>query len=637
MIINLFRYAIKTVLFTLISASVILAQETNAANSRIMKLNDIKDGMRGKAYTTIKGSAPVEYDVEILGRVPNGLAPGLDILLARLSGENIEKIGVFAGMSGSPIFIENKFAGSISYQIGAFSKEIIGGVTPAEYILDVSTPLPETQGIDSSQFLSALESNIFSQKLFDDPALQSLLPASIGQKPMQPANKNILKELNLPLFSAGINNSIVSRIDTLLAGSGMQMMKMDSSDKSSQWNYQIKSAGDFATELLAEQTTKLIPGSAIFVPLLRGDISLGASGTLTYVDDKKIYAFGHEFLRMGVADMPIHAARVITVFASDYSGFHIVAPGDEIGCITEDRICGIYGTLGKKASMIPIEIQVRNKGNLIKKYNLESIQGKLSPILLWLAGEAAIGNTISGMNQPTVKMKSIIQMEGDYNPIVIENVFSGAGAASQASLLPAAALYMLVNNQFEIVKIQSIKVSLDYYLKPLDAEIMKIRFDKEEVAPGEKVGLKIYLRTWRGKTVVKTADLKIPASFPLGGVSVIVSDADKATLAENAGLGKSPVINDLKHLMGVLNSIKSKNTIYIQLYHLSQGVFEYGRILNDLPLTTLEVIKAKKTDNNVIPIVVSMLSEDRLETDLYITGKQSFSLNIKKKPETEEK
>lgn len=636
MMINLLRYARITALFMLISASLLLAQGAGGDNSPFMKIEDIKDGMRGKAYTTIKGSAPVEYDVEILGRVPNGLAPGFDLLIARLSGENIEKTGVFAGMSGSPIYIDKKFAGSISFQIGSFSKEIIGGVTPAEYILDVSTPLPETQGIDSSQFLSAMESYLFSQILFEDPALQALLPSPIPEKSGKNEKVNILKELELPLFSTGIDSGIISKFESLLSGSGIQIMKTDSS-KSSQGNYNFKSAGEFATELLAEQTTKLAPGSAVFVPLLRGDISIGASGTLSYIDNKKIFAFGHEFLRLGVSDIPIHTAKVITVFASQLSGFHIVVPGEEIGCITEDRICGIYGILGKHASMIPVEIQVRNKGNLLKKYNLESIQGRLSPILLWLAGEVAIGNTLTGLHQPTVKLKSIIQLEGEYNPIVIENVFSGAGAASQASLLPAAALYMLVNNQFENIKIQSIKVSLDYYLKPLDAEIIKVRFDKEEAAPGEKVGLKIYLKTWRGKTIVKTADLKIPASFPLGSVSVNVSDADKATLAENAGLGKNPIINDLKHLMGILNSIKSKNTIYIQLYHLSPGIFEYGRILNDLPLTTLEVIKAKQTDNNVIPMIVSMLSEDRLETDFYITGKQSFSLKIKKKPETEEK
>ena len=164
-----------------------------------------------------------------------------------------------------------------------------------------------------------------------------------------------------------------------------------------------------------------------------------------------------------------------------------------------------------------------------------------------------------------------------------------------------------------------------------------LRISQEEVSPGEKVGLKIYLKTWRGKTVVKTADLKIPSTFPLENIKIVIADADSVTKIENSSLVKAPSINDLKHMINIINSLKSKNIIYIQAYHLSQGIFEYGRFLNDLPLTALEVLKAKQTDGDVIQVFYSMLSEDRLETDFSITGKQSFNLTIKKKPETEEK
>jgi hypothetical protein len=234
-------------------------------------------------------------------------------------------------------------------------------------------------------------------------------------------------------------------------------------------------------------------------------------------------------------------------------------------------------------------------------------------------------------------VKSIIQLEGEYDPVIINNVFSGAGSASQASILPAAAFYLLETNPFETIKISSIKVSLDLYIRPLDAEITKIRYDKEEVSPGEKVGLKIYLKTWRGNTIVKTADLKIPSTFPLENIKIVIADADSVTKMENSGLMKAPSFNDLKQMINIINSLKSKSIIYIQAYHLSQGIFEYGRFLSDLPLTALEVLRAKQTDGEVIQIFYSILSEDRLETDFNITGKQSFNLTIKKKPETEEK
>jgi hypothetical protein len=634
---NFIRFLQTSAVFEFIFASILIAQASAAGNGGIMKLEDIKDGMPGKAYSTMKGSMPVEYDIEIIGRVPNGLAPGMDLLLLRLSGPNIEKAGVFAGMSGSPFYIGDKLAGSISFQLGFFSKEIIAGATPAEYILDTATPLPEVQGTERLEFLGAFESSLFSQAVFNEPALQSLLPGYTVTKSQASNSLNIMKTLNLPLFSSGMNNDTISKFQGLIAGSGLRFMKTDSGQGSSTFKYQMQSANDFVQEIKNSETLKIVPGSPIYVPLIRGDVNIGASGTLTHIEDNNLFAFGHEFLRMGPVEFPIHSAKVLTVFPSDYEGFHIVAPGEEIGCVIDDRISGIHGVTNKRASMIPIEIQVRNKGNLIKKYNIETIQGRLAPILLWIASEAAVGNTFNLSANSTVKVKSIIQLEGEYDPVVIDSVFSGAGSASQATLLPAAALYLLETNPFESIKINSIKVNLDCYIRPLDAEITKIRYDKEEVSPGEKVGLKIYLKTWRGKTVVKTADLKIPSSFPLENIKIVIADADSVTKIENSGLVKAPSINDLKHMINIINSLKSKSIIYIQAYHLSQGIFEYGRFLNDLPLTALEVLKAKQTDGDVIQVFYSMLSEDRLETDFSITGKQSFNLTIKKKPETEEK
>jgi hypothetical protein len=634
---NFLRFLYTSAVFEFIFASVLLAQASTAGNSGIMKLEDIKDGMTGKAHTTMKGTVPVEYDIEIIGRVPNGLGPGMDLLLLRLSGLNIEKTGVFAGMSGSPFYIGGKLAGSISFQLGSFSKEIIAGGTPVEYILDTATPLPEVQGTDRLEFLGAFESRLFSQVVFNEPVLQSLLPGYSETGSKASNNLNIINSLPLPLFSSGINNDTISKFQGLIAGSGLKFMKTDSGQGSSAFKYQMQSANDFAQEITDGETPKIVPGSPIYIPLIRGDINIGASGTLTYIKDNNLFAFGHEFLRMGPVEFPIHAAKVLTVFPSEYEGYHIVAPGEEIGCIIEDRISGIYGVTNKRASMIPIEIQVRNMGNLIKKYSIETIQGRLAPILLWIASEASISNTLNSAANSTVKVKSIIQLEGEYDPVVINSVFSGAGSASQASLLPAAAFYLLETNPFETIKISSIKVSLDFYIRPLDAEITKIRYDKEEVSPGEKVGLKIYLKTWRGKTIVKTADLKIPSTFPLENVRIVIADADSVTKMENSGLMKAPSFNDLKQMINIINSLKSKSIIYIQAYHLSQGIFEYGRFLSDLPLTALEVLKAKQTDGAVIQIFYSILSEDRLETDFNITGKQSFNLTIKKKPETEEK
>src|SRR5438874_3422616 len=110
----------------------------------VMKVSDIHRGMRGVAYTVFEGVKPEPMDVEILGVLPNLNGPKSDLILARLHGEKVEYTGVVAGMSGSPVYVDGKLVGAISYRIGQFSKEPICGITPIEEMLEIDA-LDRTQ------------------------------------------------------------------------------------------------------------------------------------------------------------------------------------------------------------------------------------------------------------------------------------------------------------------------------------------------------------------------------------------------------------------------------------------------------------------------------------------------------------
>src|SRR5438105_3207408 len=103
----------------------------------ILKVSEIRRGMRGVAYTVFEGVKPESMDVEVLGILPNLNGPKSDLILARLHGEKVEYTGVVAGMSGSPVYIDGKLVGAISYRIGQFSKEPIAGITPIEEMLEI--------------------------------------------------------------------------------------------------------------------------------------------------------------------------------------------------------------------------------------------------------------------------------------------------------------------------------------------------------------------------------------------------------------------------------------------------------------------------------------------------------------------
>src|SRR6202000_333457 len=125
------------------------------AETRIFPLSDVKRGLRGVAYTVFEGVNPEPMDIEILGVLKDALGPGQDMILARLHGSKPEYTGVVADMSGSPVYVDGKLLGALSYRIGQFSKEPIAGITPIAEMLAVNgTTEPATWMHTTSQLNS---------------------------------------------------------------------------------------------------------------------------------------------------------------------------------------------------------------------------------------------------------------------------------------------------------------------------------------------------------------------------------------------------------------------------------------------------------------------------------------------------
>src|SRR6476620_5001552 len=120
-----------TLLFTLCASA---AEKPTGQSAKIetIPVSQIHTGMRGVAYTVFQGVKPEPMDVEVLGVLHGMNGPKSNIILVRLHGQKVEYTGVVAGMSGSPVYLDGKLAGALSYRIGQFSKEPIAGITPIE-------------------------------------------------------------------------------------------------------------------------------------------------------------------------------------------------------------------------------------------------------------------------------------------------------------------------------------------------------------------------------------------------------------------------------------------------------------------------------------------------------------------------
>src|SRR2546425_6749517 len=102
------------------------AQESN----EVLPLSQIRAGMQGYAYTIFAGDQVEKFDLEVIGVLDNFLGPKQSIILVQLKGQKVERTGVVAGMSGSPVYLDGKLAGALSLKLGTFTKDPIAGVTP---------------------------------------------------------------------------------------------------------------------------------------------------------------------------------------------------------------------------------------------------------------------------------------------------------------------------------------------------------------------------------------------------------------------------------------------------------------------------------------------------------------------------
>ena len=132
------RFVVSALLIAMLS-SFAMAQDPAVIPPKapeIFPLEDLRPGMKGTARTVFSGADTQEFNVEILGVLPGFPGPRQSAIIAKLIGSHVEKTGVFAGMSGSPVYIDGKIVGAIAFSF-PFSREPIAGITPIKQMIDL--------------------------------------------------------------------------------------------------------------------------------------------------------------------------------------------------------------------------------------------------------------------------------------------------------------------------------------------------------------------------------------------------------------------------------------------------------------------------------------------------------------------
>src|SRR5512143_2455059 len=306
--------------------------------TEILPTDRILPGMRGYGISDMgDGKGIQRFDVEIIG-VLRRYAPRQDLVLARVSGAGLDKSGIIAGMSGSPIYVDGKLVGALAYG-WPFSKDPICGITPIQSMLDIrhapaGPPVPiagsTASSVSTADLMAAFGTGRFREHL--DRMLSVLRPHPVES----------LTPLPLPVSIAG-----------LPPGSLFERMA-----ETAGWMTAPSGAAAATAARASGAAEPLRPGSAVATQLLSGDMDVSATGTVTWVEGNSVLAFGHPFLSMGPVSMPMAEADVLTVLPSIYRSFKFAATGPVLGSITQDRSTGILGTFGTQAPMVPITVRI---------------------------------------------------------------------------------------------------------------------------------------------------------------------------------------------------------------------------------------------------------------------------------------
>ena len=578
-----------------------------------MDTDEITPGMKGYGRTVFSGNQIESFDVEILGVLKNWEARN-DMILVKMTGGPLEKTGIIAGMSGSPVYVNNKLIGAVSHG-WSFAKDAIAGVTPIGAMLDVlkidSHRRENTYAGNNSTWstsLKAQDSDVVARLKSHGLIHESVLSKNTNSQ--QPFTLSLVP-IQTPLIVSGFDYRSLNSVSPLF-------------NKLGKFSFQSTSG----SSSLSDDLHDFQPGSSVAVEIIRGDLSASAIGTVTYRDDNNILAFGHPIIQIGATDLPMATAQVHTILASLSGSVKMASPGKIIGRITQDRRSAIAGRIGEYTKMIPCQTEIR--GSLNVEYNFEIVHDKiLTPILLQMAVESALLATEKTIGEKSVNLKLDIGIAGRKESIRIENGYFDSGPSWFPIYNIVQPITTLLNNEFQTTEIESIKLVADISETKNIASIQNIRVSKRWVAPGEEVHLSIRLRPDTEDYVSIPVRIKIPDDVVRGtSVRVTVCDAVISRMMEMVSAPGHFSPSSFEQLINNLEDTESNNNIIVKIRLNKRGLTYMGEDFPSLPNSFLTIMSLSN-QSGVAPLQSETVK--RVPTEWLINGKKTIILFVDNK------
>ncbi len=509
----------------------------SAYGQNFFPLSAVKPGLHGVGRTVFSGDRIEEFQVEILGVLQN-IAPRQEIILARLSGGPLAETGILQGMSGSPVYIDGKLLGAIALGF-PFSKSPIAGIQPIESMLAGSNAPPASGPLAPLSYWSFFRHHYASPL---PSARETALSTPLGN----------LSQIDTPVTFAGFSPASVQTLAARFRTLGFaptQGLALASGTKDT------------------VPSTKIQPGSMISVGLLTGDLNITADGTVTYVQGRRIYAFGHRFLDTGTTDLPFAHSDVIALIPNLNSSFKLSAPQSWVGAITSDRATAISGEIGRSAHTVPLTVSVHSTATGNRQYHFQVVNDRfLTPFITQAALSAVLDSTERTLGRGTIRLTGTAEWENRLPSLVTRDTFvSDSGLVQQAALDAVVPLGFVLGGGFSDIHLKQISFQIESSESKNLLRLAQAWTSAHDVRPGQSFAVTALLEGENGLQMTRTLTWRVPDGTPAGPLNLTIGDGNTFNYPEFSGLSQSSA-HTATELIQLINSFRDNDAVYVRLW-----------------------------------------------------------------------
>jgi hypothetical protein len=377
----------------------------------------------------------------------------------------------------------------------------------------------------------------------------------------------------------------------------------------------------------------LRPGAPVGVELVRGDMTIAATGTVTWVDGDRVYAFGHSFFGDGRVEMPMIAVEVIHTLSDMAGSFKLSRFGPELGWITDDRLSAVVGQTGRTARMIPLDLTVRGASYGERRFHFEIARhATLSPLL---AGAVAANSLLTDLGhdrESTMLATGRVRLE-EAPDLHLEMAFAGEHAPDPGLSVAGSlqqSLSTLWHNPFGEIEIGAIELEVAVAPSAHRYRVEALHYDRGEMHPGQTLEVDCVLRKRRGDTITRRIELTIPPDIARKETLVLAVGPPHQT---QRALGR-PLeqrlnsARDLDSLIHALAERRSAHRLTAVLIRKAGGVVSSGAEYGDLPPTAERLLASRGAAGRSVRTKVALLDRKEIELDGPIDGGLAVRLSV---------